>query len=461
METFGWETAFACTLAVSSVMLFSRWLRGPSREWLLTAVSAVVLFLWQPLALLITLALAGVTWLGLPPAPRISLGTTVALLVGTLAGFKYAPWLFLRLGGHSPFTTQPVAWVVPLGLSFTVFRLVGVVLDVNALRITLPLSRLALLSLFFPTLPAGPITTVRSLRISDEGQEHWARWVRAGWRIMQGMSRKVLMADPLYEFLVGPWLKSGVGGLEPYQCFVLPVFFGLYIYWDFAGYSDIAIGMALLLGYQVPENFNRPYSSRNLIEFWRRWHITLSEWIWSRLMVKMAGRRATTWRLCGATMASMILCGIWHGTGLGYLVWGVWHGIGLVGVHLFSEARRRNPTFCSLTQRVLGDTASLILTFAFVTVGWTFFFLSPTEAVSIMSKSLQWRAGGSGASLYVPLAVVVGLLTAHWGGDHLEARWRALPPFLHMSARAVLLAILAYVMALTNAGRQDFCYVQF
>jgi alginate O-acetyltransferase complex protein AlgI len=91
----------------------------------------------------------------------------------------------------------------------------------------------------------------------------------------------------------------------------MPVVFGMYVYWDFSGYSDMAIGIARMLGYRVPENFNRPYMSRNLVDFWRRWHITLSEWIRIRLMMKIAGRRAGIVRLSAATVISMALCGLW------------------------------------------------------------------------------------------------------------------------------------------------------
>ena len=447
MATFGWETAIACALGVACLALLPRWLKGASGEWLLAALSASVLLWWQPAALWVTLALTGVTWLALRqgkdgPAPRVSSGVAITVLVATLAGFKYLPS------------------VMPLGLSFTVFRLIGVVLDVNALRLTLPFSRLVLLSLLFPTFPAGPITTVRSLKALDGGEPRSALLSRAGWRIVQGLSRKALMADPLHSLVIGPWLKGGVAHLEPYQGVVLPVLFGLYIYWDFAAYSDLAIGMALLLGYQVPENFDRPYASGSLIEFWRRWHITLSEWIRGRLMMKMAGRRATAWRLHGATLVSMALCGLWHGTGIGYLLWGIWHGLGLVGLHLFAEAQRAHPRLRTLGERFVGDTVSTALTFAFVTVGWIVFFLSPGEAMTMTAKALEWR-GGSGVALWIPLGVVAGLLLAHLSTGRLQAGWLRLPPIARLSARTVLLGVLTYVLAFTSGGRQDFFYAQF
>jgi alginate O-acetyltransferase complex protein AlgI len=448
---FGWETVVACAVAAGCLAVWPRALSGSSREWFLAAFSAVLLWVWQPLALAVTLALTGLAWLALrhgrqDPLPRMPAAVAVTLLVGTLVAFKYLP-------GAS-------GWAVPLGLSFTVFRLIGVILDVNALRIPLPLSRLFALSLFFPTLPAGPITTVRSFRELGTDEPARAGWSQAGWRIVQGLARKFLLADPLYALVVGPWLGIGVSGLEPYQCLVLPVLLGLYVYWDFAGYSDIAIGMGRLVGYEVPENFDRPYASRSIIEFWRRWHITLSEWIRGRLMMKMAGRRPTLWRLHGATLASMALCGLWHGAGPGFLVWGLWHGLGLVVLHLFSDAQRRNPTLRSLSDRVLGDTVSTALTFAFVTIGWTFFFLSPADALTLLATGLSWRAG-SGVALAIPLLVLGALVLAHLEGGRLRSWWPQFPALVRLSGRTVLLGILAYALFLTSGGGQGFFYAQF
>jgi alginate O-acetyltransferase complex protein AlgI len=423
---------------------------GRTRDALVAAASAAVLGFWQPAGLLVTLALTGLAWLALrhgrqDPLPRLPAALVVVLLVGTLAWFKYVPGAW--------------AGVVPLGLSFTVFRLIGVVLDVNALRLTLAPSRLLAMSLFLPTLPAGPITTVRSFRDVEPGVPADAG-PSVSWRLLRGLARKFLLADTLYSLVIAPWLETGVGTLEPYQCLVLPVLLGLYVYWDFAGYSDIAIGVARLLGYQVPENFDRPYSSRSLTEFWRRWHISLSEWIRGRLMMKMAGRRPSQLRLHGATLASMALCGIWHGAGLGFLLWGVWHGLGLVGLHLYQDAERRSPALQAYGKRFLGDAVATGLTFGFVTIGWILFFLAPSDAWALVRGALSWR-GGSPAALAVPAIVASALVLAYLGAERARDAWLRVPPLVRVSAQTVLVGILTYALLLSRGGRQGFFYAQF
>jgi alginate O-acetyltransferase complex protein AlgI len=421
-----------------------------SYSWFVAALSSVVIGLWQPLALVVTWLLMAVAFLALRHGredafPRIPAPFAITVLVATLLAFKYIP-------GVLP--------VVPLGLSFTVFRLIGVILDVNALRIAVPPSRLAAMALFFPTFLAGPITTVQSFRRVAPETSGQIAWREGGWRVVQGLARKALLADPLYGLVISPWLARGVQNLEPYQCVVLPVFFGFYVYWDFAGYSDMAIGMARLLGYSVPENFDRPYFSRSVIEFWRRWHITLSEWIRARLMMKMTGRRPSTARLHAATLVSMALCGLWHGAGAGFVVWGVWHGVGLVALHLLADAKKRHPTLRSIVDRLVGDAVATAVTFGFVTIGWTFFFLTPADALTVLGTALAWR-GGTGAALLLPPLVLAAL----WIGYLLSEparRWsESLPLFLQLSGRTVLVGLVTYSLFLTSTGRQGFIYTQF
>ena len=295
-----------------------------------------MLWVWQPIGLLVTLALVGVTMAcatlarrarGGRPGRYIALG--VCCLVGTLFVFKYAPWLMSLTGVG----VKPAAWVVPLGLSFTVFRLIGVLVDSHALQTTVGVGDVLLLSLFFPTFRSGPITSPARQSASP----NILNTRMAFTRIATGLFRKYVLADPLHALLITPWLAGGVAHLTPWQAVLLPALFGFFIYWDFAGYCDLAVGIGSLLGYPVPENFDRPYLSANLLEFWRRWHITLSEWIRTRLMMKMMGRRSPKAHVYAVIVFSMTLCGLWHGAGPNFIVWCLWHRVGIVAVHLFGE----------------------------------------------------------------------------------------------------------------------------
>ena len=460
---FGWETVIGCLVALACLALFPRIRRGERKDWFVVFLSVTVLAFWQLTGLLMTVGMIGITWLtikghgeGKGLFPRIPISIGVLLLLVPLVISKSLSWLV------SP--SHPVSdlnrWYVPLGLSFTSFRLIGILLDHSALRIPVSLSRLALLSLFFPTFPSGPITTLQSLK--DLGKEiTWSsELLPAGERILTGIARKVLLADSLKRFVIDPWLARGVGQMEPYQCLVLPVVFGMYIYWDFAGYSDMAIGIARLLGYRVPENFNRPYMSRNLVEFWRRWHITLSEWIRIRLMMKIAGRRAGIAKLSFATIISMALCGLWHGFGFGYLLWGIWHGAGLVAVHLFGEAKKRSGRFRQVTGKTVGALSSTILTFLYVTTGWVWFFLPIDDGMELFRRGMQWRGGGA-IEFLLPVGLTVGLLAIYAIKDHGNLLWDRLHPTVRGTVRAGLLGLVAYAILFQHGVNKEFIYTQF
>jgi hypothetical protein len=246
----------------------------------------------------------------------------VGALLLAIVLFRDAPAMVARWTGEAS------PWPVTLGISFVVLRLVGVVMDVSALGVPVGLRHLLLLSLFFPTYRAGPITTLQSLRYVTGDVDY----ARAADRILVGLVRKRLLADYLRLLVVSPWMTAGVTQLNPEQCLLLPFALGLWVYWDFAGYSDMAIGVAALLGYRIPENFDHPYQSRNVTEFWRRWHITLSEWIRQRLFLKITGRRASTPLIYLAAVGSMLAVGLWHGVRPGFLLWGLWHGVGIAVV---------------------------------------------------------------------------------------------------------------------------------
>jgi D-alanyl-lipoteichoic acid acyltransferase DltB (MBOAT superfamily) len=203
-------------------------------------------------------------------------------------------------------------WIVPLGISFTVFRLIGVILtrapqDGRRRRRAVPPR--ALLPRRFRS---GPIESLRSLRpLGAADAERDTGWALG--RILVGVCRKVILADTLFTTVIGPWQTEGIAELRPIQCLVLPFLYGLYIYWDFAGYTDVAIGAGALCGWRVSENFDRPYLSRNLSDFSAPLAHDALEWIRLRLFMKMVGRRSPTWQLNMATVISMGLCS--RGTG--------------------------------------------------------------------------------------------------------------------------------------------------
>jgi D-alanyl-lipoteichoic acid acyltransferase DltB (MBOAT superfamily) len=457
VTTLGFEVLLACAAGMLVGWLWPGDARSGLRRGAMTAISAAVLAYWQPRGLVATLVLTLLTWAALraardPARRRPAVGAGVGVLVAALIFYKYAGWLLALFPG-----ARGSAWAIgeaPVGLSFTVFRLIGVLLDAVSLKQAVTGGELMLVALFFPTCRSGPITTLSSL--GPTAALFGERLAHAVGRIFLGLCRKLLLANNLSTLILTPWLRNGVAGLSPEQCLVLPVLFGLRVYWDFAGYTDIAVGAAALMGYRVPENFDRPYLSRNLVEFWRRWHITLSEWIRLRLFMKLVGRRSPKAHLYAATVVSMALCGLWHGAGWGFLLWGVWHGVGIVGVQLFGDAQRQSESVRRFAGWI-GDAAATALTFAYVSLGWLVFFLPLDDAGLATQRAVValGQPAGWGALALLALAGTLAYILAHREVGAAE-RWAAVPGF----ARGVAYALLTWGMVVSSQP-EPFIYFRF
>ena len=221
---------------------------------------------------------------------------------------------------------------------------------------------------FFPELVAGPIVRAsvflpqmqRSLRLS------WDRAKIGIPLILVGVTKKLLVADRLAIFVDPVFRTPAVFSGRTIATAV--VAYSLQIYCDFSGYTDIAIGVAKIIGFDLPENFNMPYLARSITEFWRRWHITLSEWLRDYLYIPLGGNRRGTTRTYINLMLTMLLGGLWHGASWTFIVWGLLHGVGLAVHKLWVRHRPNIPV-----PRFVGPFVGWALTYTFVCVGWVFF----------------------------------------------------------------------------------------
>jgi len=290
------------------------------------------------------------------PARRLLFAGGIGLCVLVLAYFKYGRWI---LGSHGW-----LAAAVPLGISFFTFEFIHYLADAHARRIRAAgLLDFLAFALFFPTLLAGPIKRYQQFSASPRLCTEDVAYGLG--RMLLGAAKKILIAD------TAAGLASRLA--VPDQVTPLGLWLGMYayavqIYCDFSGYSDLAIGAARLFGYRVPENFDWPYLSTSLPEFWRRWHISLSSWIRDYLFIPLGGSRGPAGRTVVNLLLVMGVCGLWHGPAWHFVVWGLWHGSGLAATHAF---RRRTPRLASPPRfyRVLCG----LLTFHFVCFGWVLF----------------------------------------------------------------------------------------
>src|SRR5712692_3341667 len=270
------------------------------------------------------------------PAARWVMALGVALNIGLLAVYKYANFIVDNLNvilaglGSAPIHLTPIA--LPIGISFFTFQAFSYVIDVQ--RRDGPVQKnpmdLALFVSLFPQLIAGPIVRYRNVaaQIVERTitRERFARGVE---RFVIGLGKKMLIANtvavPADAIFAIPadQLTAGLAWLGV-------VCYALQIYYDFSGYSDMAIGLGLMLGFHFPENFNYPYISRSLTEFWRRWHISLLTWFRDYLYIPLGSSRGTPARTYMNLLVVFFLCGLWHGAAWTFVAWGLYHGLFLV-----------------------------------------------------------------------------------------------------------------------------------
>lgn len=314
----------------------------------------------------------------------------IALCVAVLAYFKYAGflagsaldvWGWLHIGAAAAATApklpSALSVVAPLGISFFTFEFVHFLADVYRGQIALlpptaspqqrrkELAQFAAFGLFFPTLLAGPIKRYQSFQPTGRlGGEDLAYGLG---RMLLGLCKKLLIADSVAPFALRLLLPDQT---SPLGLWLAMYAYAAQIYFDFSGYSDLAIGAARLLGYRVPENFDWPYLATDLPSFWRRWHSSLSSWIRDYLYIPLGGNRGGPLRRSLNLLVVMALCGLWHGAAWHFVVWGLWHGLGLALTRLWRGAApdAETPTATPLRRALAG-----LLTFHFVCFGWLWF----------------------------------------------------------------------------------------
>lgn len=334
----------------------------------LTVASVIFYAWWRPLnvliispSILLNYALTRVIIARREIAPaQVSLAfwCGIAFNVLYLGYFKYTPFLeqVVRDVGGFDYVVDRV--VLPLGLSFITFQKIALLVDAQAGRITrVTLRDYVTFVLFFPPLISGPIVHYRELMPQFHKLDGHLRWSEIGLGITlfsAGLAKKLVIADPL-AVLITPYWKDAAAGGHPalLQCWAAALGYMMQLYFDFSGYSDMAIGIARLFGIKLPPNFDAPLKAASLIEFWSRWHMTLTRfltaYVFSPMVLKhtrrrmacsqsvLAGRRTTGGAFAGLiavpTVQTMFVSGVWHGAGYQYILFGLLHGAGLVINH--------------------------------------------------------------------------------------------------------------------------------
>ncbi len=305
--------------------------------------------------------------------------------LGLLGYFKYANF-FVESVDH--LVGAPVGHldiVLPIGISFYTFKTLSYTIDVyrRELKACRNWLQYAMFVTYFPELVAGPIVRA-SVFLPQMGRSLKPSWRRSAVGcqiILLGLTKKVLVADRLAAFVDA--IFAHPRAYDSSTVLTAVVAYSLQIYFDFSGYSDMAIGLSRIIGFDLPENFNMPYISTSITEFWRRWHMTLSSWLRDYLYIPLGGNRKGRWRTYLNLFLTMLLGGLWHGAGWTFVFWGFLHGVGLT-VHKAWIA------FVPRTNSVVRDIFGWLVTYAFVCVGWIFFRATDFRAAVVVLRKVTW-----------------------------------------------------------------------
>ncbi|HEY1339832.1 MAG TPA: MBOAT family O-acyltransferase [Bryobacteraceae bacterium] len=448
-------TGFFLFLAVTLALFYSSPRR--LRRYILLAASYFFYGSWNPkfIALLLTLTAIDYTaglWLERIPAGRkrkaVLIGSLSANL-GFLGFFKYYNFLASNL---ALVTGRPAdAWflnvVLPLGISFHTFQSMSYVVDVyrGEQRAVRDPVDYALFICFFPQLVAGPIVRARDffrdlLDWHPPTAEDIARGV---FLITLGLTKKMAFADQFAKVANGYFQNPAAhpGMLAAWSGVIA---FGLQIYFDFSGYTDMAIGMAKLLGFHFPVNFRRPYLAASITDFWRRWHISLSTWLRDYLYIPLGGNRHGEWMTYRNLMLTMLLGGLWHGASWNFVIWGGYHG-----------------ALLSLERAARGRKPGHVITFLLAMIGWVPFRAATLpQTVHIFS---QMFFGVRGALLLEPWHIGLALVSLAIALAEEKLNW--FDRLMEAPAWAYASAIFALFFCLEIFGVIDaaipFIYFQF
>ncbi len=443
------------------------------------------------------------TWRTVQPSrARLWFTLGIGLDLACIAVFKYLDFAIANVNAVTGAAWTLPGIILPLGISFFTFQKIAWLVDLERghLRERPRLADYLFLVSFFPQLIAGPIVHHSELvpQVQRAAAEPvrlalaWASNLSLGLSIFViGLFKKICIADPC-ALIASPIFAAADAGqaITTGQAWAAALGYSCQIYFDFSGYSDMAIGLAAMFGFRLPANFNSPYQATSLIEFWRRWHITLSRFLRDYVYVPLGGNRHGTGRRYLYLLLTMLIGGLWHGAAWTFVIWGALHGLGLAANHLWRAQVAARPQLA----RLISPPVAWALTMAFVLHGWVFFRATTTSGAVNLIGALYGGAERAlpslahGPSLW-PLALAAAIAcllpnTLWWfraqhpasferGGpapavlfERLrhglrEVWWLAWQPSTrHAISSAVIFAAVLYSLTRAN-GYVEFIYFQF
>lgn len=404
-----------------------------------------------------------------------SLIGAISLVVGNLVFFKYSLFMLqnverllgISLGLENSFWAN---MILPIGISFYTFQIIAYVVDVYKRRLEPAKSWLefwTFISLFAHSA-AGPILRGKEFLPQLRNLQN-IRFKPVGFKlgiayITMGLAKKLLLADQIAPYVNSFFARSAeLGGAEAW---VAAYLFAFQIFFDFSAYSDMAVGIGHLLGLRLDINFRTPYLSANSVEFWRRWHITLSGWIRDYIYIPLGGSRVHKYRMYFNLVFAMTLSGLWHGAAWTFIIWGLYHGLLQVGHHIYKNILKRLG-WVKLQTNKLYHAAAIFVFFHLVVIGWVFFRAQGmTNAIHMVKSMLTMNPFDIPPILYKYFAFVALLFLLHIAEAFVVKRFRRLSLLWQLRVptivRAVVYSIIAIILLFNLGGEHSsFIYFQF
>lgn len=362
-------------------------------DWLLSKAIASSLIKWQR---------------------RLCLLLSLTFSLGVLGYFKYADFFRWNWDMMVEGNFQPLDLVLPVGISFYTFQSISYIVDVYKRKVspTRTWIEYAFFLSFFPALVAGPIVRADYFIPQIRKPHNATRYeIYAGfWLIMLGVLKKAVIADYIAQY--NDLIFDNPGYYSGFETLMGVIGYVMQIYCDFSGYSDMAIGIALIMGFKLAKNFDFPYKSKNISEFWRRWHISLSTWLRDYIYIPLGGNRKGTMRMYLNNLITMLLAGLWHGAGWKFVIWGGIHGIGLIVHKMCRGFLKKIPDIWPVKM------VSWTLTMLFVAITFIFFRAASIADSSYMLFSIFYDFDWATAvpflkTRYVWVAMLAVIIIAH------------------------------------------------
>jgi alginate O-acetyltransferase complex protein AlgI len=405
---------------------------------------------------------------------RLFLWISLLSNVGLLVYFKYANFFVgefqVLLSSFGFSSSSFVAIALPIGISFFTFQKISYIVDVY--RGTTPPAKkftdFALYIALFPQLIAGPIVRYHDIASQIISRTHSFKKFFSGlWRFSIGLGKKVLIANELSQ-IVDTVFALPVESIPFTYAWIAILAYAFQIYFDFSGYSDMAIGLSRMIGFDILENFRLPYISRTITEFWRRWHISLSRFMREYLYIPLGGNRVSAVRMYGNLWIVFLLSGFWHGAAWTFVIWGAWHGFFLMCDKMFFKAYAKK----------ISGLITVPLTFFIVSMGWVFFrsetlsyawgffnALFNVFSIGTVFSGIAWGEFITHRGLFVlVIALLISFIPAIVPLSKKVIQWiSCISPIKKVAFQSVCIVflLLVSVMAITNDAFHPFIYFRF